>query len=69
MVTMGENYTRQIHWGSFYFFLWLHLQHMKVPRLRVESELQLTAYTTATATQDQAISATYAAVYGECQVR
>ena len=30
------------------FFLW----HMEVPRLRVELELQLPAYTTATATQD-----------------
>ena len=29
-----------------------HLQHMAVPRLGVESELQLLAYTTATATQD-----------------
>ena len=33
-------------------FLGLHLQHMKVPRLGVVSELQLQAYTTATATQD-----------------
>ena len=29
-----------------------HLWHMEVPRLRVKSELQLLAYTTATATQD-----------------
>ena len=28
------------------------LQHMEVPRLEVESELQLPAYTTATATGD-----------------
>ena len=33
-------------------FLGPHLQHMEVPRLGVKSELQLTAYTTATATQD-----------------
>ena len=33
-------------------FLGLHLQHMEVPRLGVELELQLMAYTTATATQD-----------------
>ena len=33
-------------------FLGLHMWHMEVPRLRVESELQLPAYTTATATQD-----------------
>ena len=30
----------------------LHLQHMEVPRLEVESELQLPAYATATATWD-----------------
>ena len=38
----------------FYFigFLGLYLQHMEVPRLGVELELQLLAYTTATATQD-----------------
>ena len=32
-------------------FFWggLHLQHMKVPRLGVQSELQLLAYATATA--------------------
>ena len=33
-------------------FLGLHLKHMEVPRLGVQSELQLPAYTTATATQD-----------------
>ena len=36
----------------FFVFSGLHLQHMEVPRLRVESELQLPAYTTATATPD-----------------
>ena len=30
----------------------LHLRHMEVPRLRVESELQRPACTTATATPD-----------------
>ena len=35
-----------------FFFLGLHMQHMKVPRLGVESELQLLAYTTAIATWD-----------------
>ena len=35
-----------------FVFLVLYLQHMEVPRLGVESELQLLAYTTATATQD-----------------
>ena len=33
-------------------FLGLHLRHMEVPRLRVESELQLPAYAKATATQN-----------------
>ena len=32
--------------------LGLHLQHMEVPRLGVQVELQLPAYTTATATPD-----------------
>ena len=40
------------HFFSFLVFLGLHLWHMEVPRLRVESELQLLAYTTATAIQD-----------------
>ena len=35
-----------------FWFLELHLLHMDVPRLEVESELQLLAYTTATAVQD-----------------
>ena len=34
------------------YFLWLHMQHMEVPRLGVELELQLLAYATATATGD-----------------
>ena len=36
-------------WGV---FLGLHLWHMEVPRLGVQSELQLPAYATATATRD-----------------
>ena len=35
-----------------FVFLGPHLQHMAVPRLGVESEIQLPAYTTATATWD-----------------
>ena len=34
----------------FFCFLGPYLQHMEVPRLGVESKLQLLAYTTATAT-------------------
>ena len=37
---------------AFFFFLGPHLQHMEVPRLGVKLELQLPAYTTATATLD-----------------
>ena len=39
---------------GFFFFVFLgpHLWHMEVPRLGVESELQLPAYTTAPAPQD-----------------
>ena len=33
-------------------FLGLRLQHMEIPRLGIQSELQLPAYTTATATPD-----------------
>ena len=36
----------------FFFFLLYHLWHMEVPGLGIESELQLLAYATATATQD-----------------
>ena len=35
-----------------FLFLWPYLQHIEVPRLGVESELQQLAYTTATAMLD-----------------
>ena len=38
-----------------YLFLGLHLWHMEVPNLGVESELQLPAYTTVTATWDPSL--------------
>ena len=41
-----------------FFFLGLRLQHMEVPRLGVELELKLPAYTVDTATLDPAVSAT-----------
>ena len=59
--TAEINTTLQINYVSihrvfifcFFFFLFrAHLQHMEVPRLGVEWELQLSAYTTATATPD-----------------
>ena len=40
------------HLFTYLVFLSLHLEHMEVPILGVESELQLLAYTTATATPD-----------------
>ena len=50
---------RQVTWSQeasilFFFFSFLgpHQWHMEVPRLGVESELQLPAYTTAIATRD-----------------
>ena len=36
----------------FFFFLGPQVRHMEVPRLGAESELQLPAYATATATPD-----------------
>jgi len=36
----------------YFAFLWPYLQHMEVPRLGVELELQLLASTAATTTQD-----------------
>ena len=42
-------------WGgqhSLFVFLGPHLQHMEVPRLGIQSEQQLLAYTTAPATWD-----------------
>ena len=41
-----------------------HSQHMEVPRLEVELELQLPAYTTATATRDPSSSVTYTTAHG-----
>ena len=35
-----------------FYFLGLHLGHMEVPRLGIQSDLQLLAYTTATAMPD-----------------
>ena len=40
-----HNIINQIHF--FFFFLGPYLQHMEVPRLGIELELQLPAYTTA----------------------
>ena len=52
-----------------YVFIYLvslgpHPLHIEVPRLGVESELHLPAYTKATAMPDWAVSATYTTVHG-----
>ena len=46
--------THPIHQGNFIHFVFLgpHPQHMEVPRLGVQLELQLLAHTTATAMWD-----------------
>ena len=51
----------------FNFFLWLHLQHMEVPRLGIESELHLLAYATAAATQIRVKSATYTTAHSNAR--
>ena len=60
---------RSENWGwnryLFIFVFWgLHVQHMEVPRLGVESELLPSAYTTATATPVWAPSVTYTTAHG-----
>ena len=49
---MAVSYGALVFNFSIFCFLELHLRHMEVPRLGVELELQLLAYTTASATQD-----------------
>ena len=49
------------------FFLGLQPRHMEVPRLGVESELQLPACATATAMPDRASSVTYTATHSEAR--
>ena len=50
-----------------FFFLWLHQLHMEVPGLGVKSELQLPAYTTTFARQQQ-IQATAQHCLWQCQI-
>ena len=45
----------------------LHLWHMEVPRLGIELELQLPAYTTATATPDPSHILTYTTAHGNAR--
>ena len=58
---------------SFFFlfflliFLGLHPRHMEVPRLGVQSELQLPPYTTATAMPEPVASVTYTIAHGNME--
>ena len=47
---MGNHQKKKKKKNLFSLFLWPHLGHMEVPGLGVEGELQLLAYTSATAT-------------------
>ena len=49
VVSLDNSTVLPLDFLFFFFFLQLHLQHMEVPRLGVEFELQLPAYTKATA--------------------
>ena len=48
----GGQLTNSFHLFLIFFFLGSHPQHMEVPRLGVQSELEPSAYTTATAMWD-----------------
>ena len=52
----------------FFFFLGLNPQHMEVPRLGDESELQLLIYTTAAATQDLSLICDLQHSSWQCQI-
>ena len=60
--TVLVNYT-----PIFFFFLEPHPWQMEGARLGVESQLQLPAYTTATATQDPSTSVTYIIAHGNAR--
>ena len=49
---------------GWFLFLGLHLKNMEVPRLGVKLELQLPAYSTATAMPDGVTSVTYTTAQG-----
>ena len=51
----------------FIVFLGLHLWHMEVPGLGVESQMQLLAYAIATATQDLSHVSTYIAAHSNAR--
>ena len=47
-----NNLAKASYFSAFFFFKWLFLQHIGVPRLRAESELRLLAYPTGPARPD-----------------
>ena len=51
-----------------FVFLGLHLRHMEVPRLGVDSELQLPVYITATAMWDLSCVCNLHHISGQCQI-
>ena len=51
-----------------FFFSTPHLRHMEVPRLGVESELQLSTYTTATAMQVPSHISDFSHSLQQCQI-
>ena len=53
---------------SFFFFLGPHLQHMEVPRLGVESQLELQAYTTTMSTRDLSLICDLHCSLQQCQI-
>ena len=58
-------------YGSLFFFfcfLGLHAWHMEVPRLGVESELKLLAYTAATVMRDLSCICNLHHSSGKCQI-
>ena len=67
---MEKNYPTVFRLSSFYTyllsysFLGQHVWYMEVPRLGVKLELQLQAYTSATAMLDPAISVNYTTAHG-----
>ena len=58
-------YTKKLDFFLFFFLFRAAPWHMEVPRVGTESELQLLAY--ATATWDQALSATYTTPQGNAR--
>ena len=60
MLTKCQSRVKGLFFGDFFVFLGPHLQHMEIPRLGVESELQLRLQPL----QIQATSVTYSTAYG-----